>query len=381
MSGVSPHQLATVNNLGLIHTYLGFDLLIDLSDYISLLLRRDGLFEVPETELVTRIVRTNDTCIDAGCQVGYYSCLFARLVGEKGHVYSFDANPHACQSTRRNLALNGFYSPEVIHVALADCNGTVQFHISTDDQTGLSSLGLIPGCKETISVPCFRLEGFINERRVDRVRLLKIDVEGSEEMVLKGLGHFLDDHIIDYILVECFDERLRLLNSSTEAVAGVLRSAGYIAWEYRTDSGCGWSQAAEVSSRGDSSYLFTSPEVGNDVPTFVLAGALNGLFQKRDKLHGENASLKESVDSLQRDLDKLHDDLDWLLGSVKAHEEESAELAAAKRDLATILRQIQGSASWRMLNKWRKLRNSLAPENSWHRRLYDSVLWNFRSKS
>jgi FkbM family methyltransferase len=388
ISGLSPHQIATASNLALIHTEVGFDLLIDRSDYISVLLGRDGLFEFPETELAGRIVRTNDTCIDAGCQIGYYSCLFAKLVGEKGRVYSFDANPQACKSTRRNLALNGFYSTEVVHAALADCNGIVPFHISNDDQTGLSSLGLIPVSKETISVPSLRLEGFLRERRVDRVRLLKIDVEGSEEIVLKGLGHFLDDHIIDYILVECFDERLRLLNSSTEAVADVLSSAGYTAWEYRMDNGCTWSQTAEVSSRGDCNYLFKSPAVGNDIPTFSLSGALNGLFQRRnelsierDKLCLENASLRESVDSLQHDRDKLHDDLDWLLSSIKAHEEQSAVLAAAKRDLETVLSQIQGSASWRTLNKWRKLRNSLAPENSWHRRLYDSVLGNFRKKN
>jgi FkbM family methyltransferase len=376
------------SNLSLINTGLGLDLLIDPSDYITVLLVRDGLFEVPETELVTRILRPKDTCIDAGSQVGYYSCLFAKLVGDKGRVYSFDANPRACQSTRRNLALNGLYSAEVIHAALADHGGTVPFHISTSDQTGLSSLAPIPTCEETILVPCLRLETFLSERRVEGVRLLKIDVEGAEEMVLRGLGHFLDDQAIDYILLECFDERLRLLNSSTEAVANVLISAGYTAWEYRTDNGCTWSQAAEVSSRGDCNYLFKSPAVSNDIPTFSLSGALNGLFQRRnelsierDKLCLENASLRESVDSLRHDRDKLHDDLDWLLSAIKTHEEQSEELAAAKLDLETVLSQIQGSASWRTLNKWRKLRNSLAPENSWHRRLYESVLGNFRSKS
>src|ERR1700688_1599367 len=100
MSAPSPYQIATANKLALIRTEVGFDLLIDRADYISVLLERDGLFEVPETELASRIVRTNDTCIDAGCQIGYYSCLFAKLAGENGRVYSFDANPQACKSTR-----------------------------------------------------------------------------------------------------------------------------------------------------------------------------------------------------------------------------------------------------------------------------------------
>ena len=288
------------SNLSLINTGLGFNLLIDPSDYITLLLVRDGLFEVPETELVTRILRPKDTCIDAGSQVGYYSCLFAKLVGDKGRVYAFDANPQACQSTRRNLALNGSYSAEVIHAALADNGGTVPFHISTSDQTGLSSLAPIPTCEETILVPRLRLETFLNERRVNSVRLLKIDVEGAEEMVLRGLGHFLDDHTIDYILLECFDERLLLLNTSTEALAAILKSAGYASWEYRTQNGCGWSQADEVRSRGDCNYLFTSPEVSNDVPGFSLAPALNGLVKKRDELTIERDELTNERDELRR---------------------------------------------------------------------------------
>lgn len=63
---------------------------------------------------------------------------------------------------------------------------------------------------------------------------------------------------------------------------------------------------------------------------------------------------------------KLQADLDWLL---KAHAEKSEQLEA-----------ILNSAGWRMLSKWRHLRNALAPESSRRRRLYDSVLRNFRGR-
>lgn len=385
---VPPVREAITSTLRLLHVPLGFDLLVDPGDYISILLVRDGVFEAPESDLVTRIIRNGDICIDAGCQIGYYSCLLATLVGETGRVYSFDASPQACHSTRRNLALNGLYCAEVIQAALADSSGTVPFHISTDDQTGLSSLGPIPACKETISVPCLRLEEFLNERRIDRVRLLKIDVEGAEEQVLRGLGHVLADHIIDYVLVECFDERLSLLNTSTEAVVGVLKSAGYIPWEYGTQNSAGWSKQVEVRSRGDCNYLFTSAAVAENVPSVSLASALIWtqnqkvkLVDQTSKLQYQRDRLQEERDKLHNERDKLHNDLDWLLSSIKAHEEESARLAEAKLQLEGVLNGVLNSAGWRMLSKWRKLRNWLAPENTWHRRLYNSVLGNFKSKS
>jgi FkbM family methyltransferase len=371
----------TSSRLELIATQLGFEVLADPGDYVSKLLLRDEIYEAPETDLVTRLVREGDTCIDAGCHIGYYSCLFAKLVGEKGHVYSFDANPLACLNTRRNLGLNGFSCADVIHAALADTEDKLSFHISTDDQTGLSSLGPIPTSKESIFVPCLRLETFMNARKIDTVRLLKIDVEGAEEILLRGLGPFLSMRVIDYILVECFDERLKLLDTSTERITNILESAGYTPWEYGIGTTAGWSPAAEVRSRGDCNYLFVSPSVAAKTPRVSLAGVLHWTQVKRAQALSRVDALNQDKDALEQRIEKLQSDIDWLLESIKAHEQESAELAAAKRHLENILREIQSSASWRMLNQWRKFRNRLAPEHSWHRRLYDSILGTFRGSN
>ncbi len=392
MNANPPSQAETTAKLERVHTQLGFDLFADPGDYLSVLLIRDGVFEAPETDLVTRIVRPGDICIDAGCHLGYYSCLLTQLVGDKGRVYSFDANPQACQSTRRNLALNGLNSAEVIQAALADRNGKVPFYISTDDQTGLSSLGPIPTCKETISVPCLRLEDFLKDRRRERARLLKLDVEGAEEMVLRGLGRFLAAHAIDLILVECFDERLRLLDSSAERVAGILQSANYICWEYGTENPAGWSRTSEVRTRGDCNYLFSSPTVTEAIPSVSLAAALAGAQAQRDQRLSERNELQSQRDLLQGQLDELRGDLallrqnveksddevDWLLDATKKHEEELARLRSQKRELEAVWEAVQNSAGWRLLNAWRRARNRIVPDGTRRRKLYDSVMRNFR---
>jgi len=395
MSATAPRQTTIVSSQNFLHTRLGFDLLVDPNDYVSTLLIKNGVYEAPETDLVTRILRAGDTCIDAGCHVGYYSCLFAKLVGEKGRVFSFDANPHSCRSTRRNLDLSGFFFADVIHTALTDAKGTRAFHISSDDQTGLSSLGPIPSGKETISVSSLPLEEFLNERQIGSIRLLKLDVEGAEEIVVRGLGRFLADHVIDYILIECFDERLQLLETSTEKVAAILKSAGYTPWEYGIENPAGWSQASEVHSRGDCNYLFSSPAITETITSVSLAAALGWAHSQRDELQrGRDRVLSErdrvlserdralgEGTALKQQLETLQSDIDWLLGSIKTHEMESARLASEKGQLQAILEAVQRSASWRMLNKWRKVRNWLAPENSFHRRIYDYVLRNLGGKS
>jgi FkbM family methyltransferase len=192
----------------------------------------------------------------------------AKLVGEGGRVYAFDANPRACEITRSNLALNDMHWVEVVHAALADRNGEAQFHVSTDDQTGLSSLGPIAAHQDIITVPCVRLDDFLEQRRLERIRLLKIDVEGSEDIVLRGLGNLLANHQVDFILAECYDQRLKLMNTSTEQVWALLRSAGYTAWAHEEPRG--WSATTDVRSRGDCNYLFASPSV--EVPVHKVSG-------------------------------------------------------------------------------------------------------------
>jgi FkbM family methyltransferase len=325
-------------------TPLGFDLLLDPRDYFSRLLMRDGVFEAPESDLISRLVRQDDTCIDAGSHVGYYTCLLARLVGKKGHVYAFDANPEACEAANRNLSLNGLNWAEVIHAALADHEGSLPFYVSSDDQTGLSSLGSIPNFKKILHVPCSRLDAFLDNRGVEHIRLLKIDVEGSEEMVLSGLGRFLTEHLTDFILLELYDERLRGLNTSTEKVKGIFQKAGYRAWTYENPSG--WLMASQVQSRGDCNYLFVSPTVHEPVPSFTLAPVLAQtqvtLSRESETLHAreqEAQGLKREVESLQQESKRL--------------QEETVHLQER-------LFAIENSTGWRALNVYRKFRRYLA---------------------
>jgi FkbM family methyltransferase len=442
MNGTSSEP-ASPSKLELIQTQLGFEVIADPGDYVSKLLMRDEIYEAPETDLVTRLVRRGDTCIDAGCQIGYHSCLLAKLVEKEGRVYSFDANPHACLHTKRNLDLNGFSFAEVIHTALADIEGRRSFHISCDHETGLSSLGRIPTIKETISVPCLRLDSFIKSRHIDRIRLLKLDVEGSEEIVLRGLGPFLSKHLIDYILVECFDERLQLLGTSPKEIATILDSSGYTPWEYGIDARAGWSKAKEVRSRGDCNYLFSSPEMTETPVSISLASVLNWtqtqknhllteasemrsqqhalenkigdlncrneelelnvrdvlrrnaellaqrnqlraekdeLRGQRNELRSQNYELQRQRDELRMGMNKLQDDIDWLLESIKTHEQESHQLKAQNQRLNEIWASVETSASWRILNVWRNVRDRLLPEDSLFGRFYNSMIGPLRRR-
>lgn len=368
---VKSEQLSSLAGLQPVTVAAGFTLHLKPEDYITKLLQRDGVFEAPETDLVTRILRAGDTCIDAGCHVGYYTCLFAQLVGPAGRVYAFDANPESCLHTSRNLTANHLGNVEVIQAALADERGSATFYVSTDDQTGLSSLAPIPRHKEAIVVPRLRLRDFLRERHISKVRLLKLDVEGAEELVLKGLGRFLTDRRIDFILMECYDERLGLLNSSTETVAALLRGAGYQCWEFGTVNPSGWSLASEVRSRGDANYLFGCPSPKDGVPAVSVVGACLLAQAERDELARQLQSERQAWEA---NLAKAQNDITFLMGALHKGEEEATRLRLVKAELEVTLDAIAKSPGWRLLNVWRRVRDQLAPESTRRRRLYGAVL-------
>ena len=355
----SDPQNRSLSQLQPVKTLLGFDLLLDPSDYFSYLLIRDGIFEAPESDLVSRLVRQGDTCIDAGSHVGYYTCFLAHLVGESGRVYAFDANPEACEAAKRNLSLNGMTWAEVSNMALSDHEGSLQFHVSSDDQTGLSSVGSIPSSKKTIHVPCGRLETLLDNRGINHVRLLKIDVEGSEEMVLSGLGRFLTEHLTDFILVELYDDRLQVMNTCTEKVRELLRRAGYRAWTYETTSG--WLVADEVQSRGDCNYVFGSPLVQEPLPPFSLAPILGHTLAgwRRES---------EIVQACQRETEELRHELD-------ARQQETQRLQQETLRLQERLLAMESSLGWRALNVYRKFRDAVAPEKTLRRKVYDFFIY------
>jgi FkbM family methyltransferase len=138
----------------------------------------------PEVQafLATHLKR-GDVCCDIGANVGFFTLIAARLVGETGRVYAFEPLPSNAGALRRNVELNGLQNVEVVEAAVSDRSGTAQLIL------GKSSLDA------KLSDDGTRVAGSISVRlvsldEVEMVRepaLIKIDAEGEEFAVLDGM--------------------------------------------------------------------------------------------------------------------------------------------------------------------------------------------------
>jgi tRNA A58 N-methylase Trm61 len=68
----------------------------------------DCIWELDETELVRQIAAPGQVWVEVGANFGYYTVDLARLVGNTGKVFSFEASPHLASFVRDTISVNGF---------------------------------------------------------------------------------------------------------------------------------------------------------------------------------------------------------------------------------------------------------------------------------
>ena len=96
---------------------------------------RLGTTEPELQEALAEHLKKGDVVYDLGANVGFYTLLSARLVGPEGHVYAFEPYPKSAETTRHNLAINGFDHATVINKAVADKPGLEWLEMDTTPTT------------------------------------------------------------------------------------------------------------------------------------------------------------------------------------------------------------------------------------------------------
>ena len=138
-------------------------------------------------------------CFDVGANIGLYSLGLSGLA-PRGRVFAFEPSPGSAEFLRANLRSNKAENVEVFAAALADHEGTISFHDVPFFTAGSftaeegSWLGSEAVGSTLVDVPCTTLDAFVEEHAVERVDVLKIDVEGAELAVLEGGATSLAAH-------------------------------------------------------------------------------------------------------------------------------------------------------------------------------------------
>lgn len=160
--------------------------------------------------------------VDVGANIGLFSLLASRKVGPTGRVIAVEPNPVALRRLRQNLALNPTLAVEVIEAAASDHVGEVALTQPDDWNLG----GTCVSDTGTTRVRCAPMAELLVPFRLARPPdVIKIDVEGHEPAVIRGL--FATPGLRPRHIVFEFKPSFFPLADPENALWRPLRTAGY----------------------------------------------------------------------------------------------------------------------------------------------------------
>jgi FkbM family methyltransferase len=165
-------------------------------DTIGRVLAISGVWEPNVTAAFAQRLAPGDVCVDVGAHIGYYTLLASRLVGEAGHVYAFEPSPANYRALRENLELNGVANVTARNVALARSEGEGVLNEGPGTNTGRATLRPVRVERDAgwpqvaVQVRTFATE--VPAGDLERIRVVKIDVEGYELDVLHSLTQLFE---------------------------------------------------------------------------------------------------------------------------------------------------------------------------------------------
>jgi FkbM family methyltransferase len=170
-----------------------------------------GTYERHVQRAATRLLRPGDIFFDIGANVGFFTLLASRCVGPSGRVVAFEPLPRNLECLQRHLDLNAMTNVETMPVAAADRSGEASFSSASGPSMGALAAAGTP-------VRIVSLDDLIRERASPPPRLLKIDVEGAESLVLLGASNLLGRHRPSIVLAahgwRQYDECNRILKAA-----------------------------------------------------------------------------------------------------------------------------------------------------------------------
>lgn len=199
-------------------------------DHVSRKMHKITVWEPTETRCVIEILSPNDFVIDVGANIGYYTVLFSKLIGSQGEIIALEPDKKNFSILSLNVKLNQIKNVILLCAAASDTQGDGKLYSSSwnfGDHRIYPSQDQLNG--NTIKL--IRLDELI-ERSGKAPKLLKIDCQGAEIMILKGLKESLNSSIRPKsIIIEFWPYGITQSGGQVKELLDLIPSSEYILWD------------------------------------------------------------------------------------------------------------------------------------------------------
>ncbi|HVR41175.1 MAG TPA: FkbM family methyltransferase [Thermoanaerobaculia bacterium] len=176
------------------------------------------------------LVQRDAVVLDVGANFGVWSLLASK---RGANVHAFEPVPAMVSRLRDHIALNDANSIAVHTIALGENEGTAPFFAVTSRNTGASALVRRAEDDVELRVDVITLDHWIERENIDRVDLMKVDVEGAEILVFRGARRFLSSANAPIVFFEINEKLCASFGATTRDVKQLLVECGYGIYRWR----------------------------------------------------------------------------------------------------------------------------------------------------
>jgi FkbM family methyltransferase len=217
-------------------TRFGFSISGNTCDLVSQYIYYFGIWEPNLTDYMCRSLKPGDVFVDVGANIGYFTLLASGLVHSHGRVVAIEASPKIFTQLSSNLRRNRADNVRAVNLAAADRAAVLRLYHGPATNLGRTTTVGPQGGSFDCVVESLPLADILSCQETEGARLIKIDVEGAEGSVVRGLAPLLVTCRPDLeVVVEISPSRLAIAGTSTLDIFEIFGRSGFHAYKLEND--------------------------------------------------------------------------------------------------------------------------------------------------
>lgn len=215
---------------GCIYTVFGTKMYLNKNDNnLSRAIAMFNFWEIEESNFLKKFLKKGMNVIDIGANIGYYTVLFSKWVGDEGKIFAFEPDPNSFNILAKNISVNNCNNVSLYQNAVSEKEGSTSLFVNYKDpgDNRIIDFYAYDGDEDRkkIETSMVTLDSIIDKD--EKIDLIKMDIQGSEMLALLGMERTINDNEKLNMFVEFWPYGIEKSGFSPQDFIEKIKSLGF----------------------------------------------------------------------------------------------------------------------------------------------------------